>query len=112
MIVAYQRFITMRLTILAAGSRGDIQPYLALGVGLQAVGHRVRFAAFRNFAPLVHPYGLEFAPVDADFQAIMGGTDGQGMVASGGDFLNLARGIGRTVRPILTQIGNDFWRAC
>jgi len=102
----------MRLTILAAGSRGDIQPYLALGVGLQAAGQRVRFAAFRNFAPFVSSYGLEFAPVEADFQAIMGGDDGQGMVASGGNFLQLARGIGRVVGPILTQIGDDFWRAC
>jgi len=102
----------MHLTILAAGSRGDIQPYLALGVGLQAAGHRVRFAAFRNFVTSVEPYGLEFAPVDADFQAIMGGEDGQGMVASGGNFFQLARGIGRTVGPILTQIGDDFWRAC
>ena len=102
----------MRLTILAAGSRGDIQPYLALGVGLQAAGHRVRFAAFRNFAPIVTSYGLEFAPVEADFQAIMGGEDGQGMVASGGNFIQLARGIGRVVGPILTQIGDDFWRAC
>ncbi len=102
----------MHLTILAAGSRGDIQPYLALGVGLQAAGYRVRFAAFRNYASLVEPYGLEFAPVDADFQAIMGGEDGQGMVASGSNFLRLARGIGRTVQPILTQIGDDFWRAC
>jgi sterol 3beta-glucosyltransferase len=102
----------MRLTILAAGSRGDIQPYLALGVGLQAAGHRVRFAAFRNFAPFVTSYGLEFAPVDADFQAIMGGDDGQGMVASGGNFIQLARGISRVVGPILTQIGDDFWRAC
>jgi sterol 3beta-glucosyltransferase len=102
----------MLITILAAGSRGDIQPYLALGIGLQAAGHRVRFAASRNFAALVEPYGLEFAPVDADFQAIMSGEDGQGLVASGGSFLQLARGIGRTVGPILTQIGDDFWTAC
>ena len=102
----------MHITILAAGSRGDIQPYLALGIGLQAAGHRVRFTAFCNFAALVDPYRLEFAPVAADFQAIMGGEDGQGMVASGSNFLQLARGIGRVVGPILTQIGNDFWNAC
>jgi UDP:flavonoid glycosyltransferase YjiC (YdhE family) len=101
----------MHITILAAGSRGDIQPYLALGIGLQAAGQRVRFAAFRNFSALVEPYSLEFAPVDADFQAIMGGEDGQGLVASDGNFLQLARGIGRTVGPILTQIGDDFWKA-
>jgi sterol 3beta-glucosyltransferase len=102
----------MHITILAAGSRGDIQPYLALGVGLQSAGHRVRFAAFRNFASFVTAYGLEFAPVDADFQSILGGEDGQGMVASGGNFFQLARGISRIVGPILTQIGDDFWRAC
>ncbi len=102
----------MHITILAAGSRGDIQPYLALGVGLQAAGHRVRFAAFRNFALMVEPYGLEFWPVDADFQAIMGGEDGQGMIASSRNVLQLARGIARTVGPILTQLGDDFWRAC
>ena len=102
----------MRITVLAAGSRGDIQPYFALGVGLQSAGHRVRFAAFRNFASLVNAYDLDFAPVEADFQAIMGGQDGQGMVASGSNFFQLARGIGRTVGPILTQIGNDFWLAC
>ena len=102
----------MRITILAAGSRGDIQPYLALGVGLQAAGHRVRLAAFRNFAPLVEPYGLEFWPVDADFQAIMGGEDGQGMMSSSRNLAQLTRGISRTVGPILQQLGDDFWRAC
>ena len=102
----------MHITVLAAGSRGDIQPYFALGVGLQAAGHQVRFAAFRNFASFVTAYGLEFAPVDADFQAIMGGEDGQGMVASGSNFFQLARGIGRVVGPILMQIGSDFWRTC
>lgn len=102
----------MRITILAAGSRGDIQPFLALGVGLQAAGHRVRFAAFRNFAPLVEPYGLEFWPVEADFQAILGGEDGQELMSSSRNLLQLTRGIGRTVGPILNQLGDDFWRAC
>ncbi len=102
----------MLITILAAGSRGDIQPYLALGIGLQAVGHRVRLAAFRNFAPLIEPYGLEFWPVNADFQAILGGEDGQGLMSSSRNLIQLARGIGRTVGPILKQLGDDFWRAC
>jgi sterol 3beta-glucosyltransferase len=102
----------MRITILAAGSRGDIQPFLALGVGLQAAGHRVRFAAFRNFAPLIEPYGLEFWPVDADFQAILGGEDGQDMMSSSRNLAQLTRGISRTVGPILARLGDDFWRAC
>ncbi|MBL8165489.1 MAG: glycosyltransferase, partial [Anaerolineae bacterium] len=29
----------MQITILAAGSRGDVQPYIALARGLNAAGH-------------------------------------------------------------------------
>ena len=29
----------MRITILTVGTRGDVQPYIALGLGLQAAGH-------------------------------------------------------------------------
>jgi hypothetical protein len=32
------------ITILAVGSRGDVQPYCAFAVGLQRAGHRVRIA--------------------------------------------------------------------
>jgi UDP:flavonoid glycosyltransferase YjiC (YdhE family) len=98
------------LTILAAGSRGDIQPCLALGIGLQAAGHHVRLRLSVT-AAFVEPYGLESASVEADFQAIMGGEDGQGMVASGGGSFNL-RAAWVASSNDLTQIGYDFWRAC
>lgn len=34
----------MHLTFLAVGSRGDVQPFVALGLGLQKAGHTIRFA--------------------------------------------------------------------
>jgi hypothetical protein len=36
-------FMTMHITILALGSRGDVQPYAVLGSGLKSAGHQVRF---------------------------------------------------------------------
>ena len=39
-----------RITILALGSRGDVQPYITLGQGLQAAGHQVRVATFAGRA--------------------------------------------------------------
>ena len=39
----------MHFTILTIGSRGDVQPYLALAKGLQADGHRVRIATHLEF---------------------------------------------------------------
>ena len=43
----------MRITILALGSRGDVQPFIPLGVALQRAGHHVRIATFELFAPMI-----------------------------------------------------------
>ncbi len=56
----------MRITILTYGSRGDVQPYLALGLGLQRAGYRVRLAAPETFAAFVTGAGLDFAPLAGD----------------------------------------------
>ena len=61
----------MRITILAMGSRGDVQPYLALGSGLQAVGHQVCVATAPNFEAFVRERGLDFAPMGGDFRELM-----------------------------------------
>jgi sterol 3beta-glucosyltransferase len=61
----------MRIAIIAMGSRGDVQPYLALGKGLKDAGHLVRLITHENFAQLVNSYGLEFWPARGDVQAIM-----------------------------------------
>ena len=34
----------MHITLLTYGSRGDVQPFLALALGLQKAGHTVRLA--------------------------------------------------------------------
>ena len=40
----------MKITITTVGSRGDVQPYVALGRGLVAAGHEVTLAADPLFA--------------------------------------------------------------
>ncbi|MEA5534921.1 glycosyltransferase [Crocosphaera sp. XPORK-15E] len=51
----------MRITILALGTRGDVQPYIALGLGLQATGHQVTIASLDIFEDFVNSKGLDFA---------------------------------------------------
>lgn len=53
----------MRVTLLTVGSRGDVQPVVALGVGLQEAGHEVRLATHPRWEPLVARHNLEFAPL-------------------------------------------------
>ena len=56
----------MRITISTIGSRGDVQPYIALGRGLAAAGSAVTLAADPMFESFVREYGLGFAPLAAD----------------------------------------------
>lgn len=84
----------MHVSILALGSRGDIQPYAALGSGLKTAGHRVRFITFESFASLIAAHGLDFHPIRGDAQALVatGGADMLGLVRS---FTSLAKGYAK-----------------
>jgi sterol 3beta-glucosyltransferase len=61
----------MRIAIIAPGSRGDVQPYVALGKGLSEAGHRVRMVTHQNFEALVDGHSLEFWPLEINSQEIV-----------------------------------------
>jgi UDP:flavonoid glycosyltransferase YjiC (YdhE family) len=70
-----------KIAILALGSRGDVQPFVALGTALQRRGHSVAVATFGSFRGLVEGVGLRLIPVPGDAQAMTGqlmATDGLG----------------------------------
>jgi len=56
----------MNITILTYGSRGDVQPFLPLSLGLIARGHSVKLAAPSRFKELVEGYGIRFVPLAGD----------------------------------------------
>ena len=53
----------MNITMLTYGTRGDVQPFVALGLGLKKAGHKVRLAAPETFKNFVEGFGLEFFPL-------------------------------------------------
>jgi UDP:flavonoid glycosyltransferase YjiC (YdhE family) len=55
-----------------------VQPYIALGRGLQARGHAVTLATVSEFEDLVGEYGLAFAPLRGDFLKAAQSREGQG----------------------------------
>ena len=56
----------MNITILTYGSRGDVQPFIPLSLGLMARGHKVILAAPSRFKNLVEEYGIAFYPLAGD----------------------------------------------
>jgi UDP:flavonoid glycosyltransferase YjiC (YdhE family) len=73
----------MRITILAIGSRGDIQPCIALGVGLRQAGYEVRLAAPNNFESVATSCGLDFFSIGPDSQELMAENIGRKMMTTG-----------------------------
>jgi sterol 3beta-glucosyltransferase len=53
----------VRVTLLSVGSRGDVQPMVALGAGLREAGHEVRLATHPRWESLVSTHELQFAPL-------------------------------------------------
>ncbi|KAL6497693.1 hypothetical protein OROHE_027018 [Orobanche hederae] len=56
----------LQVVMLIVGTRGDVQPFVAIGKRLQADGHRVRLATHSNFKEFVMSAGLEFFPLGGD----------------------------------------------
>ncbi|CAN6921991.1 unnamed protein product [Brassica oleracea var. botrytis] len=56
----------MQIVMLIVGTRGDVQPFVAIAKRLQEYGHRVRLATHANFKEFVLTAGLEFYPLGGD----------------------------------------------
>lgn len=61
----------LNITCLTIGSRGDVQPYIALCKGLLAEGHKPTIATHKEFEPWVRKHGIAFARVDGDPAELM-----------------------------------------
>lgn len=103
----------MKLTVFAAGSRGDIQPCLALCQGLQAAGHTVHLAAPVDFAAFAAEHGVAFRGLRGDVQAIMAGDTGRDfMETGGGNPLKSIRAMRTMLAPVVRQMIDDVLVAC
>jgi len=78
----------MRIAIIALGSRGDVQPYIALGKGLKKSGHTLRFVTHQNFEELINLHGLEFWPIEGNVQDIAQSKEMQENIEKG-NFLSV-----------------------
>ncbi len=55
-----------RIVMLTYGSRGDVEPFVALGLRLITEGFLVRLIAPKPFRPLVESTGIDFVPIDSE----------------------------------------------
>jgi sterol 3beta-glucosyltransferase len=100
----------MKITICAIGSRGDIQPFLALAVGLQRAGHCVTLAAAYNFAEWIQSYGVTPYPIRHNPQEVMQDPEVQ-VVMKGRNVLRTLRVLRSRLNAILEEMMDDCEQA-
>jgi sterol 3beta-glucosyltransferase len=104
----------MRVLMLTLGSRGDIEPFIALGIALQAAGHEATLCASRHFAAVIEAHGLLYAPMDDGFFELLQSPAGRAGLARSGSLLGMlstALRLMRQVGPMQLQIQRDCWAA-
>jgi sterol 3beta-glucosyltransferase len=74
----------MRITLLSVGTHGDVEPCLALALGLGRAGYDVTLAAGTNFESFVTGRGVRFAPIRADYLAWLQSDEGRALLARRG----------------------------
>lgn len=75
----------MRIAFVCNDTRGGVEPYVALSLGLRAAGHEVRAVAPAPLAHMFGDVGIPVAPLSGDVQAVVrdsGGAAERGAVAS------------------------------
>lgn len=78
------------IAIIASGTRGDVQPYVALGQGLHAAGYGVRVLTSDDFAGLVEAAGLTFYPASEGIEQMLQNEEWRRTV-DGGNFVVILR---------------------
>lgn len=102
--------IKLNIVIQVVGSRGDVQPFVALGTELQKHGHRVRLATHVAFDSFVRDAGLEFYPIGGDPVELMAYmVRNPGLIPS---MKSLRAGDIQKKRVMMAEILEGCWLSC
>lgn len=100
------RLTPRRFTMLTIGSRGDVQPYIALGIRLMKDGHKCVIITHPEFKEWIEEYGIEHRAAGGDPTALMKLSTAHRMFSPA--FFKEALG---TFRQWLDDLLVDAWKA-
>ncbi|MBE1878917.1 glycosyltransferase family 1 protein [Myceligenerans sp. TRM 65318] len=96
----------MKVLIMTLGTRGDVQPFVALAQGLRGAGHEPLLVAPHRFAGFAESHGVPFAGVDDGPMRLLDG-DRAGELLEGGIRSRLA--LMPKMAAMFTRVLEDSW---
>ena len=103
----------VNILIVTLGSRGDVQPYVALGKGLKAAGHEVTLCTSDIFQSFVTDCGLDYGYMNSEMIRLLDTDAGREAVENTDTLWGTIRTsfkLFRQVKPMLRQTLDDVWR--
>ena len=76
----------MKIAIVTLGTRGDLQPFIALALGLKKSGYDTLLISSKNEEEFVRNFGIEYYALDVDIQKIMEDQEVQQMAKGDNPF--------------------------
>ena len=98
----------MKISISTIGTRGDVQPYAILGQALAANGHDVTLSTSKNFESLVKAYGINFHPVNVDYQEILNSEEGSKILKA--NLFAIQRNLDKLIYPLIEKSLNECYQ--
>ena len=102
----------MHITLLAIGSRGDVQPMIALGAGFKGAGYHVQLGAPANFQSVIEERGIDYFCIAPDFTKVMASETGYRMMTAGENSILYIDCIARIAETFSDQMMDSTWNAC
>lgn len=94
-----------RILITTFGTRGDIQPFIALGKGLRSAGYEVAVCTSEGYQAFVEEHGLHYAYVNNELLRLSQAAFGE--IGGMGDVLRIVR----QMTPAIRRSMDDEWNA-
>lgn len=100
----------MRLVFFALGSRGDVQPYIALAKKAIQYGHSALICTGKTFEKLVKENGVEFKEVESDLMAMLESDEGKLIYNSALKHPLITKNyVKKVVNPAFRKTLDQFW---
>lgn len=104
----------MNVFIITFGSRGDVQPYVALGKGLKTAGHDVTICTAEQFESFIREQGLDYGYMTGELLKLLDTDAGkealEETVGLFGSLKTMAKLVKQT-NPLNKQMMLDSWAA-
>ena len=91
------------ISLLTYGTRGDVEPFIALAAGLQRAGFSARLAAPSVFEPLARAHGVSFHALPGDPARLARDLVSQ----AGTSWPGMVRAVSRYVAPLAAKVFRD-----